>query len=209
MTDRLIVAYLRALLPFTTVLLIAAAAFEAYRGAYVATSFIVAYLLWILGESRITVNQPRESSAEHRTLPLYATARVATALTGALWPVATTTFLWWQLAPIVAFVAGVALRTWSIRTLGTFYSHHVVTYSDHRIVTTGPYQVLRHPAYTGMLLANLGFVIFFHNVASAVCFVTLVCVIVWRMLVEEKVLMSVDGYAEFAATRRRLIPAVW
>ncbi|MBJ8343349.1 hypothetical protein [Antrihabitans sp. YC2-6] len=130
MTDRLIVAYLRALLPFTTVLLIAAAAFEAYRGAYVATSFIVAYLLWILGESRITVNQPRESSAEHRTLPLYATARVATALTGALWPVATTTFRWWQLAPIVAFVAGVALRTWSIRTLGTFYSHHVVTSGD-------------------------------------------------------------------------------
>ena len=49
------------------------------------------------------------------------------------------------------FAAGVAFRLWAVFTLGRFYSHSVRLRRDHRIVESGPYRFVRHPAYAGMI----------------------------------------------------------
>ena|SRR5438874_1600002 len=45
--------------------------------------------------------------------------------------------------------AGVALRAWSMRMLGAYYSRTLRTTSDQRVVEYGPYRVISHPGYLG------------------------------------------------------------
>ena len=59
-------------------------------------------------------------------------------------------------AGVVLFVAGLVLRWWAIITLGRFFTVDVTIEKDHELVERGPFRVVRHPSYTGVLLAFLG-----------------------------------------------------
>jgi protein-S-isoprenylcysteine O-methyltransferase Ste14 len=108
------------------------------------------------------------------------------------------------------FLAGAVYRLWAVRALGEFYSHKVQTVSNHTIVDSGPYRFTRHPAYMGMIIAHVGICLYFFNwVVLAVFCLVMVPAIIFRIIVEEKVLFEVDGYDAFAKSRKRLIPAVW
>jgi protein-S-isoprenylcysteine O-methyltransferase Ste14 len=170
---------------------------------------MAAYLAWLILEVPVTFRAPRQPVAEGGTLAAYAGARmvlvISAVLPAAPWP------RWspWMLPWLAMFGSGVALRTLAIRALGAGYTHHVLRRDRHVIVTTGPYRLVRHPAYAGMLLANLGFVLFFRNAASLAAWLLLLAALVWRIRTEERVLWPVPGYPEFAAGRARLLPGVW
>ncbi|KAF6759266.1 hypothetical protein DFP72DRAFT_1102545 [Ephemerocybe angulata] len=51
---------------------------------------------------------------------------------------------------------GCLLRLSCYRSLGTFFSFELSLYSDHKLIDTGPYSVVRHPSYTGLTLGILG-----------------------------------------------------
>jgi protein-S-isoprenylcysteine O-methyltransferase Ste14 len=55
--------------------------------------------------------------------------------------------------------AGLAFAVWARRHLGRNWSAHVVVKEDHALIRSGPYRHLRHPIYTGILLAFLGMVL--------------------------------------------------
>ncbi|WP_159106872.1 methyltransferase family protein [Streptomyces rishiriensis] len=213
MNQRAVVVSLRALLPATvtavlagTVLLIS----SGHRPTHlVAAGLACAYLVWILAEARITVRHPSQAAAENNTLLPYALSRAGTAMSAVLWPLPWERWSAWMIAPIVVFAGAVTLRLVAIRTLGRFYSHHVVRYSDHSIVGDGPYRFVRHPAYSGMVLANAAFVAFFLNPLSVLLFVMLLSVVIWRIRVEERVLWAIPAYPSYASGRARLIPGVW
>ena len=175
----------------------------------VAGLLLVAYLAWVVLETRVTFGEPAQRAAESRTLTAYASARTLVGVCAVLPAVPWSGWSPWLAVPIAVFAAGVALRFAAIRALGSHYTHHVVRRDDHELVTHGPYRVLRHPAYSGMLLANAGFVAFFLNPAAVVALGLLAAALGWRILTEERVLWSLPGYPGFAATRSRLIPGVW
>lgn len=170
---------------------------------------MVAYLAWVVLETRVTFQEPSHEAAESRTLTAYASARTLVGICAVLPAVPWSGWSPWLGVPVAVFAAGVALRFTAIRALGSQYTHHVVRRDDHELVTHGPYRVLRHPAYSGMLLANAGFVAFFLNPAAVAALALLAAALCWRVLTEERVLWPLPGYPAFAATRSRLIPGVW
>jgi protein-S-isoprenylcysteine O-methyltransferase Ste14 len=194
-------------LAVTVVALAGAVAAQAIGGRFAAATYVITYLVWVLSEARITVGKPSQSAAENRTLVPYAAARVITALTAAYSEQVVSLEVGIVLAGV--FLAGVTLRAWAIHELGAQYSHRVVRISESGLICSGPYRVLRHPAYAGMLLANVGFVSYFANPANIAALVLLAAAILWRIRVEEGVLEKSPEYREFASTRRRFLPGVW
>jgi protein-S-isoprenylcysteine O-methyltransferase Ste14 len=57
---------------------------------------------------------------------------------------------------LVIMVGGVLLRGWSFKTLGEYFTFNVMVSSDQPVVTSGPYRLLRHPSYTGLLMFSAG-----------------------------------------------------
>jgi protein-S-isoprenylcysteine O-methyltransferase len=56
----------------------------------------------------------------------------------------------------VVIAAGIVFRWYAIWVLGRFFTRDVAIREGHRIVRAGPYRLLRHPSYTGYLLAMVG-----------------------------------------------------
>jgi protein-S-isoprenylcysteine O-methyltransferase Ste14 len=115
-------------------------------------------------------------------------------------------------AGVVAIAAGIALRVWAVVVLGRFFTVEVRVGEDQRVVDTGPYRVIRHPSYTGLLLVILGLGLGLGNwLALAVAVVPAVAALVYRIRVEEAALLAGlgDAYRRYSEGRARLVPGVW
>jgi protein-S-isoprenylcysteine O-methyltransferase Ste14 len=116
-------------------------------------------------------------------------------------------------AGLAVLWSGIALRVWCFRTLGRYFTFTVQTSTDQPIITTGPYRVLRHPAYAGLLLALIGVgTLTTRNWLSLLVLLSVVVVgLIHRIQVEERALLQDlgDTYRSYAATRKRLIPFIW
>lgn len=113
---------------------------------------------------------------------------------------------------MVLLIAGVAVRLWAFWTLGQYFTFTVKVSPCQPVVTAGPYRVLRHPGYAGGLLAMIGFGVLYGNwVSFAVIAVLWLMIIVWRIRIEERALLTAlnDRYRTYAAHHKRLIPLVW
>ncbi|MGW5668119.1 methyltransferase family protein [Micromonospora sp. NPDC003776] len=107
---------------------------------------------------------------------------------------------------------GLVLRWWSFVALGKYFTVVVRTSADQPVVDSGPYRVLRHPSYTGLLLAFAGFGLMVGNWVSAAAAVVVISIALsYRLRIEERALIAElgDRYRDFAAGRARLIPYVW
>ena len=123
------------------------------------------------------------------------------------------------IAPQVLFPVGIgmifvgmALRIWSVLTLGRFFRTAVIVQDDHQLVIRGPYRVLRNPAYTGALISLTGLCLAMGNWASlGVGIASLLLAYAWRIRVEDQALKAKFG-EPYDAYRKRtwaLIPFVW
>ena len=113
---------------------------------------------------------------------------------------------------IVVMWAGIGLRLWAFRTLGRYFTFRVMTSHDQPVVTNGPYRVVRHPSYAGVLLTCLGIGIIQANWLSLAAIVVIPLIgMVNRIRVEEHALLETlgDRYREYATGRKRLVPFVW
>src|SRR5205823_10996608 len=97
-------------------------------------------------------------------------------------------------AGVVLFVAGLILRWWAVITLGRFFTVDVTIEKDHELVDRGPFRIVRHPSYTGVLLAFVGFALSLRNWAALVVILMPIFVaFVRRMNVEEEALSQALG----------------
>lgn len=105
-------------------------------------------------------------------------------------------------------LAGMFLAVWARRHIGTFWSSAVVLREGHRVVDTGPYRLVRHPIYSGILLALLGTFLMEGSMEFLIILVVVVGVFVWKGWAEERLLIANLG-EEYVNYRRRthmLIP---
>ncbi|HEX8500564.1 MAG TPA: isoprenylcysteine carboxylmethyltransferase family protein [Pyrinomonadaceae bacterium] len=115
-------------------------------------------------------------------------------------------------AGLALLVAGVAVRWHAVYTLGKFFTGTVLIREDHRLLRTGLYRHVRHPAYTGALAAHLGLGLSFSNWYSiGFSLVPFAVAAGYRIRVEERALREAFGeeYESYARATKRLIPKVF
>src|SRR5260370_316767 len=92
---------------------------------------------------------------------------------------------------IVPMLAGLALRIWASRVLGSFYTRTLRTDADQRLIAAGPYQLVRHPGYLGDLLLWVGAGITTANwVAFTAISLPMVCAYWYPIQTEETMLAN-------------------
>jgi protein-S-isoprenylcysteine O-methyltransferase Ste14 len=116
--------------------------------------------------------------------------------------------LFWLGAIVTA--AGLLFAVWARQHLGTNWSRSVTIKQDHQLILTGPYALVRHPIYTGILAGFLGMAIAIAQVRGVVAF-ALVFLILWlKLRMEEQWMRGQFGPQYEAYTRRTaaLVPFV-
>jgi protein-S-isoprenylcysteine O-methyltransferase len=112
----------------------------------------------------------------------------------------------------VFFVAGLVIRWYAIIYLGRFFTVNVAIANDHKLIDGGPYRYVRHPSYSGALLAFFGLALCVGNWASlAIIAIPILAVFLWRIHVEEAALLRGlgDQYRSYMDRTKRLIPGVY
>jgi protein-S-isoprenylcysteine O-methyltransferase len=118
----------------------------------------------------------------------------------------------WQMAGCVILLAGLALRWWSILYLGRFFTVNVAVHEGHRVVDSGPYRYVRHPSYTGALIAFLGLSLGFGSWLSVLLVMLPTWLAyAWRIRIEERTLAEALGenYRGYIRRTKRLVPLVY
>ena len=108
--------------------------------------------------------------------------------------------------------AGLALRAWSMRTLGAYYSRTLRTTSDQGVVESGPYRVIRHPGYLGSIMVWTGFAVTSGSAAAAAGVAALMGNAYSRRIASEEAMLTGrfgSAYAEYSQRTKRLIPFIW
>lgn len=111
---------------------------------------------------------------------------------------------------LVFDLAGVAFAIWARITLGTNWSNVIALKESHELVQSGPYAIVRHPIYTGVLFATLGVALTIGSFASYLGFVFVLGALLIRIC-DEDALMAQQFPDQHAGYKRRtkvLIPFI-
>jgi len=111
---------------------------------------------------------------------------------------------------IVVCVAGMACLVWARQHLGRNWSQTVSAKEDHELVSSGPYRYVRHPMYTGGLLAGIGSAIVCGG-AWIFLLIIIGALFLWRVSAEDKLMerQFPGEYPDYKRRTKALIPFVW
>jgi protein-S-isoprenylcysteine O-methyltransferase Ste14 len=117
-----------------------------------------------------------------------------------------------QAVGVLGYVLSMAITYWAMLS-NPFLATTVRIQEErgHQVATTGPYQVVRHPMYVGVILMWLSTALVLGSLWALVPAVFMALLFVVRTVLEDRLLQAeLPGYAAYAQrVRRRLIPGVW
>ncbi|WP_445371298.1 methyltransferase family protein [Methylomonas sp. HW2-6] len=114
-----------------------------------------------------------------------------------------------QILALAIFAGGLYLRYTAVIGLGRFFTTHVAILNGHRLIEDGPYRLLRHPAYTGLLMALAAAGL---AMGDGLALLSLMLCSGWalahRIEIEERMLEQQFGdcYRDYRNRRWRLLP---
>jgi protein-S-isoprenylcysteine O-methyltransferase Ste14 len=118
----------------------------------------------------------------------------------------------WRIVGLVGIALGMLLTGWTMRT-NTFFSSVVRLQEErgHHLIQEGPYGLVRHPGYLGILLFFTGFNLGLGRLSGIIFAVALAVLLIYRIVREERFLhRQLDGYGDYTRqVRWRLIPWIW
>lgn len=175
--------------------------------AFIAAAWIVWLVTWILAagwSARTAAHHDLGAESPSRVLTLAAVVMIL----ASYWPLPEA-LLWtasreigWAMAGLVVLGLGF---TWAARLhLGPLWSSTSAPTEDHRIVETGPYGIVRHPVYAGLLLAAGATAIEGGRLEAIAGALVLVAAISLRAKLEERFLRRDLGDDAYVGYRRRV-----
>jgi len=116
----------------------------------------------------------------------------------------------WFLAGLALVVIGLGFAVAARVSLGGNWSGTVTLKKDHELVQSGPYALVRHPIYTGLLVALIGTAIAIDRWRALAGLALLLAGIVYKISVEERFMREQFGeaYARYRARVKALVPFV-
>jgi protein-S-isoprenylcysteine O-methyltransferase Ste14 len=123
----------------------------------------------------------------------------------------------WSAVPPVGVMVGDALVLIGFLLIvrvyreNTFTSATIQIVEHQRVISTGPYAMVRHPMYASALLYLIGTPLALGSYWGLVPIVAMLPLLIWRLLDEERFLAAqLPGYADYETrVRHRLVPFVW
>lgn len=116
------------------------------------------------------------------------------------------------IAGIVLFLVGSVFFNWAMMVNKHFETTvRIQNDRDHKVITTGPYTIVRHPGYVGAILWVVTTPLIIGSVVGLIPAVIACFVLIIRTWLEDKTLHSeLNGYAEYAGrVKYRLFPGIW
>ncbi|HEY1732123.1 MAG TPA: isoprenylcysteine carboxylmethyltransferase family protein [Terriglobales bacterium] len=116
--------------------------------------------------------------------------------------------VWSNALGIVITAAGIAFAIWARVCLGGNWSSAVSVKVGHELVRNGPYRFVRHPIYTGLVLALFGTAIIRHQVRGAIALVLAYIGFKIKSRIEERTMTATFGaqYEEYSRTTGAILP---
>jgi len=119
---------------------------------------------------------------------------------------------WLNILGLVLAAAGYGFTGWALLE-NRFFSSVVRIQSErgHELCDTGPYRIIRHPGYSGGVLASFAMVLALDSVWTLIPATAALVIAVVRTALEDRTLQKeLPGYREYAdRVRRRLIPGIF
>ncbi|MCP4346465.1 MAG: isoprenylcysteine carboxylmethyltransferase family protein [Desulfobacterales bacterium] len=113
---------------------------------------------------------------------------------------------------LIIAILGYLLTSWALAT-NKFFSAIVRIQKDreHSVVSAGPYRIVRHPGYTGLMTFNIATPVILGSFWAFIPAVLTLCLTIVRTALEDKTLQDeLEGYEEYARqVRYRMVPGVW
>lgn len=187
-----------------------------YLAVYFAASLLITLYLMkkdpALLKRRLSGGPTAEKEKTQRIIMLFASAGFIASL---VVPALDHRFAW-SAVPLYAVITGDLLTAlcffimFCVFRENTFTSATIEIAEGQKVISTGPYALVRHPMYAGGSLLFIGTPLALGSYWGLLAFVAVLPALIWRLLNEEKFLAkNLPGYAEYCArVRWRLIPGV-
>ena len=175
-------------------------------------------LLWIGAEITLArknraddKNVSEREERSHRVLWLTALTGLVSALIfkTLAWTPISLEYLPRQIIALLLFAAGLGLRCSAVGRLGRFFTTNVSIQHEHALIITGPYRWVRHPAYSGLLIALAAAGMAMGDVIALLSLtVPSFFALVFRLGIEEGLLNKKFGaaYRDYSKTTWKLLP---
>jgi protein-S-isoprenylcysteine O-methyltransferase Ste14 len=115
------------------------------------------------------------------------------------------------IAGAVFLLGGLGLYMIARRALGGLFSEAVRIIPEHKLVTTGPYRLIRHPIYLGEIFFGLSIPMILGSLYGFILMLVPIPMLLYRIRIEEKTLVSRFGqeYLDYASKTKKLIPYIY
>ncbi len=117
-------------------------------------------------------------------------------------------WMFWLGAAITA--AGLLFAIWARHDLGANWSRSVTIKQDHQLITSGPYALVRHPIYTGILTGFLGTALALDQIRGPIAFLLVFAALWYKLRMEEHWMRGQfgDAYAAYSRRVAALVPFI-
>jgi len=118
--------------------------------------------------------------------------------------------LWIRGVGVALAIAGIALACWARHLLGRNWSMAVELKDEHELIQAGPYSIVRHPIYTGLLMGFIGTGLENGEWRALISIAIFSAFILYKLRVEERWLTELFGstYSRYKDRTKALVPGL-